>query len=146
MNDRIRKLYKTVILTHSKTPYKFGKRTDSPYILKAYNPVCGDKFELYLNVEEGKILDLGFHGYGCSISKAATSVLGTYLEGKSIEEGLELSKEYLAMLNPENELNEALSEDFLAFAAARDFPGRLTCASLSWEEMHAFLEKELGHD
>lgn len=146
MNDRIRKLYKTVILTHSKTPYKFGKRADSQYILKANNPVCGDKFELYLNVENGKIIDLGFHGYGCSISKAATSVLGTYLEGKSIEEGLELSKIYLDMLDPEKELDESLSEDFLAFAAARDFPGRLTCASLSWEEMHTFLEKELSDD
>ncbi|MEM6765049.1 MAG: Fe-S cluster assembly sulfur transfer protein SufU [Bacteroidota bacterium] len=146
MNERIRKLYKTVILSHSKQPYKFGKRENSLHLLKAYNPICGDKFELYVEVEDGNITDLGFHGYGCSISKASTSVLATYIEGKSLKESLAITKAYLDMLNPDIQLNNQLDEDFLAFAAAREFPGRLTCASLSWEEIHAFLEKELGHD
>ena len=32
------------------------------------------------------------------------------------------------------------NEEFTAFTAARAFPGRMKCATLSWDEMEAFLE------
>ena len=141
MNDRLKQLYQSVILKHSKEPVHFEKKEQATYILEAYNPLCGDKFQLFFEIEDGKISQLSFHGYGCAISKASASVLVKKLEGRPVEEGLALCREFLAMLQAEKENPEDVDEELAAFTAARAFPGRMKCATLSWEEMETFLGK-----
>ena len=63
-----------------------------------------------------------FHGYGCAISKASTSILAKHLEGKTLEEALALSTEFQQVVSPETS-TENEKEEFEAFAAAKDFPG-----------------------
>ena len=82
MNERLKGLYKTIILEHNKEPFFFEKNEKATYGLKAYNQICGDRFELYFDVKNGLISDLTFHGFGCAISKASTSVLVKNLRGK----------------------------------------------------------------
>ncbi|MCB9263408.1 MAG: SUF system NifU family Fe-S cluster assembly protein [Lewinellaceae bacterium] len=141
MNDRLKQLYQSVILKHSKEPVHFEKKEQATHVLEAYNPLCGDKFQLFFEIEDGKISQLSFHGYGCAISKASASVLVKKLEGRPVEEGLALCREFLAMLQAEKENPEDVDEELAAFAAARSFPGRMKCATLSWEEMETFLGK-----
>ena len=144
MNDRLKQLYQSVILKHSKEPVHFEKKEQATHVLEAYNPLCGDKFQLFFEIEDGKISQLSFHGYGCAISKASASVLVKKLEGRPVEEGLALCREFLAMLQAEKENPEDVDEELAAFAAARSFPGRMKCATLSWEEMEAFLKEREG--
>ena len=141
MNDRLKQLYQSVILKHSKEPVNIKKKEQATHVLEAYNPLCGDKFQLFFEIEDGKISQLSFHGYGCAISKASASVLVKKLEGRPVEEGLALCREFLAMLQAEKENPEDVDEELAAFAAARSFPGRMKCATLSWEEMETFLGK-----
>lgn len=142
MNDRLKELYKTVILKHNKEPYHFEKKEASTFVLKASNPVCGDRFQLFFEVENGVIEDIHFHGYGCAISKASTSVLAKKLEHKTIAEAKQLCKEFLNIIRLEEGKSESIQEEeFEAFSAARNFPGRMKCATLSWDEMVLFLAK-----
>ncbi len=143
MNDRLKQLYQSVILKHSKEPVHFEKNEAATYVLEAYNPLCGDKFQLFFELQDGKVSQLSFHGYGCAISKASASVLVKKIEGRPAEECLALCREFLASLQGEEE-PESTDEELAAFTAARAFPGRMKCATLSWEEMSAFLEEELG--
>ena len=83
-----------------------------------------------------------FHGYGCAISKASTSVLVKNLENQPVEEALELCRSFLKMTDPASEEPVEMAEEFAAFAAARDFPGRLKCATLSWEAVTSALAGE----
>jgi nitrogen fixation NifU-like protein len=84
---------------------------------------------------------LHFHGFGCAISKASTSILAKTLEGKSRGEARELCDHFLRFIDKELMNNELiLSDDFLAFSGVHDFPERYDCASLSWREMKKFLE------
>ncbi|MCI4667571.1 MAG: SUF system NifU family Fe-S cluster assembly protein [Bacteroidia bacterium] len=140
MDERLKQLYKDVILVHNKNPYHFEKKEEFPVVLKAYNPICGDKFEIYLSEEAGKIKEIYFHGFGCAISKAATSVLVETLEGKPVEEATILVESYLKSLSEDTSTHESLPQNFQAFGAAREFPGRLQCASLSWEEFRKWLD------
>ena len=144
MNDRLKQLYQSVILKHSKEPVHFEKKEQATHVLEAYNPLCGDKFQLFFEIEDGKISQLSFHGYGCAISKASASVLVKKLEGRPVEEGLALCRQFLAMLQADKEGPEDVDEELAAFAAARSFPGRMKCATLSWEEMEAFLKEREG--
>ena len=72
------------------------------------------------------------------------AVMVKKIEGRPAEEGLALCREFLAMLQDEEGAPEADDEELAAFTAARAFPGRMKCATLSWEEMGAFLEEREG--
>ncbi|MFK7776297.1 MAG: Fe-S cluster assembly sulfur transfer protein SufU [Saprospiraceae bacterium] len=140
MNARLKELYKTIILEHNKTPFFYKKNEEATFVLKAYNQICGDRFELYFEVKNGVIEDLTFHGFGCAISKASTSVLVKNLKGKDFVKALLFCRQFLSATTSEEESNEQLGEEVEAFSAAKEFPGRLKCATLAWDEMVEFLE------
>lgn len=143
MNERLKGLYQTIILEHNKVPFFYKKNESATYVLKAYNQICGDRFELYFEVRNGVIEDLTFHGFGCAISKASTSVLVKNLKGKDFVKALLLCQQFLSVTESENDNEEKLGEEFEAFSAAKEFPGRLKCATLAWDEMLIFLKKEI---
>lgn len=141
MNDKLKQLYKTVILKHNNEPFHYEKKEAATHQLDAYNPLCGDRFNLFLEVNNGIIESIHFHGYGCAISKASTSVLAKNLEGKTMTQALALCADFQQVVSPDNTA-ENEQEEFEAFAAAKDFPGRLTCATLSWEAIQNFLNRK----
>lgn len=143
MNDKLKSLYHTVILKHNSEPFHFEKRQQSSHTFAANNPVCGDRFQVYLEINEGRISDVFFHGYGCAISKASTSVLVHKLNGLPVIKALALCRDFLSCVEPGGKKDVELNDEFAAFTAARDFPGRLKCATLAWDEMKSYLENNL---
>ena len=136
MDEKLKQLYQGVILKHSQSPINYEKREDADIKIEAYNPLCGDQFKLFLETEGDVVKSIHFHGYGCAISKASTSILVKKVEGKSIDEVQQLLKEYFDMFeNDEAHPDEELD----AFAAAKSFPGRMQCATLSWESLQKWL-------
>lgn len=141
MKGELKKLYTEIIKAHNDAPFHFRKIGDAPHTIKAYNPICGDRFEIFVDSSSTKINALHFHGFGCAISKASTSVLTRSMEGKSLEEALELCNNFLDFINKEIQPETSiLSDDFLAFSGVHDFSERYDCATLSWREMKKFLE------
>jgi len=143
MNERLKELYKAQILTFAKDSSNEGELSNATHILKAYNPMCGDKYTLYLVVEREVISNAKFKGYGCTISKASTAILVDKIIGKELTEVASLVTLFMEIINEQSEQSaESLTNDeaLLAFAATREFPERKRCASLSWEE----LQKALG--
>jgi nitrogen fixation NifU-like protein len=135
MTDKLKQLYKTQILKHSQNPFNEGKLEAYTHLIKAYNPVCGDQFDLYLNIIDQQVIEASFTGYGCAISKASTSVLTKQIIGKGKTEIDAFVADFLKLLDPnESQLPEEITadEELLAFAAAREFPERLSCANLAW--------------
>ena len=88
-------LYRDYILEHYKHPRNFG--TLEPHDLEHHdhNPLCGDELGVHVNVEEGKIADLRFHGQGCAISQAAASITSEELIGMDVDEIGELSADWV---------------------------------------------------
>ena len=142
MNQDLRKLYPEILKAHNHSPYHFEKREGADKVIKAYNPICGDRFEVYIN-GENNINQLHFYGLGCSVSKASTSVLAKVLEGKTYDEALFLCNNFLSYINKESDADTlVLPEEFLAFSGVHDFPERLDCAALAWREMKKYLESK----
>ena len=142
MDDKIKALYQKVIVRESKSPYQYEKPESFDLFIEADNPVCGDRFELFFSLDGKKITSAHFKGYGCAISKAATSILLKKVEGKDIPAAMEIISHFLDFIRNEKSTisPEHLDEDLQAFAAARDFPERQSCVTLSWEA----LEQEFG--
>lgn len=129
-------MYHKLIIEHDRNPFHYEKKETADQIIEAYNPICGDKYKLYLDFENGAIKSAHFHGYGCAISKASTSVLIKKIEGLSVAEALDLCKLFLMQLQADSPINH--KTDFEAFRAVKKFPGRMKCVTLSWE---AFTKK-----
>ena len=142
MNERLKQLYKEVILRHSESPFHYHKMEEAEHIIEAYNPFCGDHFHLYLSVEGDQIRDASFHGYGCAISKASTSLLIQFMVGKTFEEVDSIYPSFRALIYPEEKPEPLLKlpDELYAFEAAQQFPGRKKCTLLSWSSLHAWFK------
>jgi nitrogen fixation protein NifU and related proteins len=135
----ITQLYQDFILKKSQDDAFFEKRSMAQHTLEAYNPMCGDKFKLYLDIEDNVIKNATFHGYGCAISKASTAVLIEKIKGKALENALFVMKSYFEVLNTEGALPENMDKDLTPFEVMKQFPERMTCATLSWQATYDFL-------
>ena len=132
-------LYQTVILRHNNSPINYEKLEVYDHAVEAYNQFCGDHFHLFMKMKGDQIDSVSFHGYGCAISKASTSVLVEKLAGKTLSEAKETLHDFLTTFQ-ESESAENAPEEFLAFAAAKNYPGREKCATLSWDALKEWME------
>jgi nitrogen fixation NifU-like protein len=140
MSGNIKNLYPDRIKAHNEHPYHFIKK-DTLKSIKAYNPVCGDKFEIYIAEDNNTITALYFEGFGCAISKASTSVMARTLEGKSYKDALQVCNTFLQFIDDKS-AGMVLDEDLTAFSAVHQFPERRDCAGLPWNEFRKFLESK----
>lgn len=137
MKNTLKQLYNKLILDRQKNPVGFEKRENAQTVLDAYNPVCGDQFKLYLDFAGGRIINATYHGYGCALSKASTSLLVEGLAGKSVYDCKEFIEYYFRTLDNDD---EQAPEIYKALAVAKKFPGRKQCTTLSWEAVSNFME------
>ena len=85
-------LYAENILDHYKHPRHFGHIDCASCRAKGNNPLCGDNVEVFLEIENGIIIDGKFQGEGCAISKASVDILLEELIGKKVNHALSLNK------------------------------------------------------
>jgi NifU homolog involved in Fe-S cluster formation len=82
------KFYELVELYRN--PDHYGKPSHYNYSDEGYSPSCGDKFSVYLDVENGIVKDASFDGKGCVISTVSLSKLCSFLIGKPLKEVKEM--------------------------------------------------------
>jgi nitrogen fixation NifU-like protein len=140
--SELSELYQQVILDHNKKPRNFHKLENANRTAEGYNPLCGDQLNVYVELENEQIKDIGFEGSGCAISKASASMMTQSVKGKSKPEAEQLFDEFHRMAT--GELDEESDPNHLGklkiFAGVREFPARVKCATLSWHTLHAALE------
>ncbi len=82
-------LYQEILLQHNSKPRNFRRLDDANRTADGYNPLCGDKVQLFLKVEDDVITDVGFQGSGCAISRASASMLTQSIKGRSVDQAQE---------------------------------------------------------
>ncbi|HLQ66439.1 MAG TPA: SUF system NifU family Fe-S cluster assembly protein [Candidatus Limnocylindrales bacterium] len=94
--------YRQDILDHSQNPRNFGTLDHPDLSAEDSNPLCGDRIRIDIRVKDGAIEDVRFTGVGCSISRAAASMLTEEIKGKTLEEVKRIGRdEVLEMLGIE---------------------------------------------
>ena len=139
----LHQLYQEVILDHYRKPRNKGVVDESTHNITMNNPLCGDVIELLLTVRDGRIVNAGFEGHGCSISQASASMMTERLKGRSIVEALAMDATFTRMLR--GDADAAADEDLgdlRALAGVAKFPVRVRCALLAWN----CLEELVGPD
>jgi nitrogen fixation protein NifU and related proteins len=138
-------LYQEIILEHYKKPRNFGPLPGANRNAEGFNPLCGDRVHLHLEVEGGRIAAVRFEGGGCAISTASASLLTEALKGKTEAEAERLFHDFHDMLTGDPartaELEEALGK-LAALSGVREYPMRVKCATLAWHTLHAALQEQ----
>lgn len=137
----LRDLYQEVILEHSKAPRNYRQPAAANQRAEGFNPLCGDHFTVYLDIEGDSIRDVGFQGSGCAISKASASMMTQAVKGKSKAEAAKLFDTFHKLVTTgETNGNQGDLGKLAVFSGVSEFPVRVKCATLAWHTLQAALE------
>ena len=142
MND-LRDLYQQMILDHNRNPRNYRELPQATKRVEGYNPLCGDHYTIFVDLDGDVIKDVSFTGNGCAISKSSASVMTTSVKGKRTEEAQKLFDTFHKLVTGESAgLSEADLGRLAAFSGVSEFPARVKCATLAWHTLHSALQNE----
>jgi nitrogen fixation protein NifU and related proteins len=138
----LRDLYQEVILEHSKAPRNYGELATANHRADGYNPLCGDHFTVFLELEGDSIRDISFQGSGCAISKASASLMTQGVKGKTRAEAARLFDQFHKLVTGQSSASGSPAElgKLAVFSGVTEFPARVKCATLAWHTLQASLE------
>ena len=84
--------YSDVFKDHLAHPRNAGELDDADSIAEETNPVCGDRLRLSLRIRDGRIEAAKFLAYGCPPTLACGSALAELIEGMTIEDAMNLTR------------------------------------------------------
>lgn len=127
-------IYTEIIIDEAKNAQNQGTIENPDISQHDSNPMCGDSITLQMKITGNSISDIKWHGDGCTICKACTSVLTQIIKGKDIDVAKNLKKE------------EILSELGLEHLIKQS-PVRIKCALLSLKTLklglYSYLAKKI---
>ena len=91
--------YSEQVLDHYESPRNVGKldKNDSRVGTGLVGaPACGDVLQLQIQVENDVITDAKFKTYGCGSAIASSSLITTWLKGKTLQEANEIKNTEIA--------------------------------------------------
>lgn len=140
-------MLREIIVDHYKYPRNFKETNDPNYItIHMDSDSCIDDIYIQIKIKDGIIIDCMWHGKGCSISTASSSIMTELIKGKTIKEAEDLMKEFNNMLGGKD-FNEDKLGEAICFVNVNRQPSRITCANISWRGLKkAFDEMEENID
>jgi nitrogen fixation NifU-like protein len=121
-------IYHEMIIDYSRNPINFGKIENPDVTFHDSNPLCGDSIDIDMKINDNTVSDIKFHGRGCAICMACSSVLTEIAKGKTIDDVRKIDK------------TDVLSELGLEHLQAV----RIKCALLSLKVLKSALYSYLG--
>lgn len=91
-------IYSEIILDHYENPRNRGTLSHTTGSCNVSNPLCGDKIEMAISVDKGKVSKIKFEGVGCAISTAAASMLTEYAKGRKVADLKKLDQKFMIKL------------------------------------------------
>ena len=147
MSD-LRELYQEIILDHNRSPRNFGPLEGTNHRADGYNPICGDKITVYLEIDGEVVKGIGFDGSGCAISTASASLMTESVKGKTLAEIEALFERFRALVTatPGTPVVESGVGKLAVIGGVRDYPMRVKCATLAWHTLKAAANGEPSDD
>jgi nitrogen fixation NifU-like protein len=135
---QLESMYQEIILDHYRRPMHAGLREPFDAQVHHVNPTCGDEVTLRVTLKdsdgEAAVADVSYEALGCSISQASVSVMTDLIIGKPVSEAVEVSAEFLRLMQSRGEADpdEDVLGDAVAFEGVSRYPARIKCALLGW--------------
>jgi len=85
--------YSQKVIEHFTHPRNVGKIDNPDGVGRVGNQICGDVMELYIKVQDNKIIDAKFQTFGCAAAIATSSMVTELVKGKTIDEALKIGNQ-----------------------------------------------------
>ena len=133
-------LKREIILDNYSNP--FHKESKEDYLkANANNVSCIDNINIYVKIEDGKIIDAAFDGEACAISTASSSIMVKNIIGMTLEEAKEYIKNFDNMIYEKDYEKDKMGEA-LVFDDICKQESRKTCATLAYRGLEKIIDKE----
>ena len=143
MSEDLNDLYQGIILDHNKRPRHYGALANATHVAEGYNPICGDRIEVFLQLSGDQIEAIQFECASCAICKASASIMAEALVGQSISFGESIQESVIRILRTDTEMiTPNVQGEVAALSGVRNFPARIKCATLPWHTYQAALRGE----
>ncbi len=136
--DELDELYRDSILSHVRNPRNHAVVPDADVTGESVNPFCGDETSLQLRLDDaGHVARVGLQGRGCSINRAAGSIMSEAIDGKSLDEIEALSGLFRGMMRGREPAHDERAQlgELDALSSVTQFPVRIKCALLPWSAL-----------
>lgn len=131
-------LYQELVLEHKRSPRNFGHLPAPTHQARGTNPSCGDDLSVELNIADGRLADIRFHGQGCAICMASASMMTEAVKGQDIAIAQALQQRFRSVLTGQEDAEGAQLGKLISLAGVSRYPSRIKCALLGWHAlMHA---------
>ncbi|MGI6039544.1 MAG: Fe-S cluster assembly scaffold protein NifU [Clostridiales bacterium] len=84
-------MYSDKVLDHFQNPRNVGEIEDANAVGLVGNAKCGDIMQMFMKIEDDKIVDVKFKTFGCGAAVATSSMATELVLGKTIDEALQLT-------------------------------------------------------
>jgi len=134
-------LYQEIILDHYRAPKNRAPELEGESVhVHHSNPLCGDEMDLRIAVEGDTLKGIAFDGEGCSISQSSASAMTVAVQGRELEDVLDLAEDFRRMMHGDEPKRPDDLLDGIAFTGVAKFPVRVKCALLSWMAVRDAIE------
>ncbi len=113
--------YSEKVMDHFMNPRNVGEIADASGVGTVGNAKCGDIMKVYLQIENGVIVDAKFRTFGCGAAVATSSMATELVKGKTVQDALQVT-------------NKAVMEALDGLP-----PVKVHCSCLAEEALHAAL-------
>jgi nitrogen fixation NifU-like protein len=85
--------YSEKVLEHFRNPRNVGVlEGDDVAVGRVGNPTCGDQMEVFIRVEDDRIMDATFRTFGCGSAIATSSMVTEMAKGMTLDQALEIER------------------------------------------------------
>ena len=100
---------------------------------------CIDDLDIFLLIENNKVIDACFDGVACTISTSSTDIMCELLKDKDIEQAKYIIKQYDNMIH-ELPFDEEALDEAVVFINTSKQAARIRCATIGWNAADKILK------
>ena len=131
-----------VLEDHQSRSTHAGKVDDPEAQSLGYNPVCGDRYDVFIRMTGSRIEAVRYHGFGCVISRASASMMARTLEEMTSDDAITAIDGFRRAMRENGAMPDEIDPDVGALLGVREHPSRLKCVLLPWHTAAAALRGE----
>ena len=135
-------MMRAIIMDHSSNPTNKHVPSKEGYSkVHMHSDNCIDDLDIYMKVENDKVIDACFEGIACTISLSSTDIMCDLMKGKTVKEALYMIEQYNKMMHEEPFDDEVLDEA-IVFVNTSKQAARIRCATIGWNAANSILKED----
>ena len=142
MLDDARDLYSDAIREHARRPAHRGRLDGATGEARGSNPMCGDRVDVFVRMDEGRVAASGFEARSCDVCAASADLMCDAAPGLEPEAVRRLAYDVGEMARTGD--GAACPEPLQPLSAVHEYPSRLRCVTLPWSALVEAMEKSDG--